>query len=108
MLLPSLPDLSPFPGPASLSPGEEPQYIPRDFRITPLVAYLNKKQKQWLSTQVRGGWGGIVGGRCVPRANRGQHSAGDTNNNANTMGIMTCVELSRLGSARGSNSYHGL
>jgi hypothetical protein len=49
-----------------LEKGEEPQYIPRDFRITPLVAYLNLKQKQWLSTQpfmesmdwcgIRGAW----------------------------------------------------
>lgn len=25
--------------------------MPRDFRITPLVAYLNEQQKKWLATQ---------------------------------------------------------
>lgn len=34
-----------------LEAGEEPQYIPRDFRITPLVARLNQKQRKWLATQ---------------------------------------------------------
>jgi len=34
-----------------LEAGEEPQFIPRDFRITPLVAHLNGKQRKWLSTQ---------------------------------------------------------
>jgi hypothetical protein len=34
-----------------LEAGEEPLYIPRDFRLTPLVAHLSATQKQWLSSQ---------------------------------------------------------
>mmetsp|Transcript_20601 Transcript_20601/g.45124 ORF Transcript_20601/g.45124 Transcript_20601/m.45124 type:complete len:506 (+) Transcript_20601:201-1718(+) len=31
--------------------GEEPQYISRDFRLTPLVKYLNSDQRGWLAKQ---------------------------------------------------------
>lgn len=32
--------------------GEEPQYITRDFRLTPLVAYLNSHQRTWMASQL--------------------------------------------------------
>jgi len=39
-------------GPAyDLEAGEEPRYIPRDFRLTPLVAQLSTPQREWLATQ---------------------------------------------------------
>ncbi|MEW5305503.1 MAG: hypothetical protein WDW36_008037 [Sanguina aurantia] len=32
--------------------GEEPQYIPRDARLMPMVSRLSLAQKQWLSSQL--------------------------------------------------------
>ncbi|KXZ51931.1 hypothetical protein GPECTOR_11g57 [Gonium pectorale] len=35
----------------NLEDGEEPRYIPRDFRLTPLVKWLSRPQLKWLSEQ---------------------------------------------------------